>query len=94
MRLSVIKRSFLRHEESLSGRPWCVISAGILNFRNNGGSVPSFGGTLSLAAALQRVDAAEQALAEARAQAKAVAKREGRGTRNLFSEGRRGEFDG
>jgi hypothetical protein len=59
----------------------------LTNFTGNG-SVPSIGGTPSLAAALVAVDRAEQALEAARSQAKAAARREGRGVKNLFSEGR------
>jgi hypothetical protein len=54
----------------------------VLNFR--GGSVPSIGGTVSLASALARVEAAEQALSAARAAARAAAKAEGKSTRYLF----------
>jgi hypothetical protein len=56
--------------------------AGVLNFRS-GGSVPLVGGA-SLAAALQRVEAAEQALSAARAAARAAAKAEGKSVRYLF----------
>jgi hypothetical protein len=56
--------------------------AGVLDFRS-GGSVPLVGG-VTLAAALQRVDAAEAALSAARAAARAAAKREGKSTRHLF----------
>ena len=61
--------------------------AGVLNFRN-GGSVPSIGGTVSLAAALAVVERAELALEAARSQAKAAARREGRSVSGLFAEGR------
>jgi hypothetical protein len=50
------------------------------------GSVPSFGGTSSLAAALSAVERAEAALAAARALAKAAAKREGVAVRGLFED--------
>jgi hypothetical protein len=50
------------------------------------GSVPSIGGTTSLAAALAGVERAEQALAAARALARAAAKREGRSGRGLFED--------
>ena len=62
--------------------------AGITPFPRNGGSVPSIGGTVTLASALARVEAAEQALEAARAQAKAAARREGRSVSGLFAEGR------
>jgi hypothetical protein len=52
------------------------------------GSVPSIGGTTSLAAALAAVDRAEQALEAARALARGAARREGKGIRHLFAEGR------
>jgi hypothetical protein len=56
--------------------------AGVLNFRN-GGSVPSIGG-VTLAGALARVEAAEQALSAARSAARAAAKAEGKSVRHLF----------
>jgi hypothetical protein len=62
--------------------------AGITPFRGGNGSVPSIGGAPSLAAALAAVTRAEDALEAARRQAKAVARREGRGVKNLFAEGR------
>jgi hypothetical protein len=53
------------------------------------GRLPSLvAGTLSLSAALAEVDRAEQALEAARSAAKAAARREGRGIKNIFSEGR------
>jgi hypothetical protein len=52
------------------------------------GSVPSIGGVPSLSAALAAVSRAEDALAAARSLAKAAARREGKGVRNLFSEGK------
>jgi hypothetical protein len=54
----------------------------------NNGARPSLGGGTSLAAALQRVDAAEQALADARSQAKAAARRENKPVASLFSDSR------
>jgi hypothetical protein len=52
------------------------------------GSVPSISGTPSLASALAGVERAEQALEAARSAAKAAARREGKGVRHLFAEGR------
>jgi hypothetical protein len=61
--------------------------ASLVPFRN-GASVPSFGGTPTLASALAGVERAEAQLEAARAQAKAAARREGRGVSGLFAEGR------
>jgi hypothetical protein len=52
------------------------------------GSVPSIGGTPSLASALAAVAQAEDVLATARAVAKSAARRAGKGVKNLFSDGR------
>jgi hypothetical protein len=49
----------------------------------NNGARPSLGG-VTLAGALQRVEAAEQALSAARSAARAAAKAEGKSTRHLF----------
>jgi hypothetical protein len=62
--------------------------AGVVPFRSNGSSVPSIGGTVTLAAALSRVAAAEEALSAARAHARAAAKREGVSVRGLFEDSR------
>jgi hypothetical protein len=65
-----------------NGRPL----AGIVPFR--GASVPSIGGTPSLASAFAAVERAESVLAEARSAARAAAKREGKPTTTLFGDGR------
>jgi hypothetical protein len=63
--------------------------AGVLNFRNGGGIGPLVvGGSMTLAGALQCVDAAEQALADARSVAKAAARRENKSVASLFGESR------
>jgi hypothetical protein len=62
--------------------------AGVLNFRNGGTGPLVVGGSMTLAGALQRVDAAEQALADARSQAKAAARRENKPVASLFGESR------
>jgi hypothetical protein len=61
--------------------------AGVVAHLRNG-SVPSIGGSMTLQAALARVEAAEAQLEAARVQAKAVARREGRPIASLFGEGK------
>jgi hypothetical protein len=58
--------------------------AGFTPLRGGNGSVPSIGGTPTLASAMARVEAAEQILSAARAAARAAAKAEGKSTRYLF----------
>jgi hypothetical protein len=62
--------------------------AGVLNFRNGGTGPLVVGGSMTLGAALARVDAAEQALADARSAAKAAARRENKPVASLFGDSR------
>jgi hypothetical protein len=59
--------------------------AGVTPFRN-GGSMPTINGNMTLATALQRVEAAEAALSAARAAARSAAKRESHSVRGLFED--------